>query len=168
MIKKKKYKIGDNIIELGKVFRIFKIKKEKNSQGSYEPVIYFRPYYDDKTSEGVVCSIPVKNINVAEIRKPINKRMLNELILSLKERIIIVNFSPITELKEQLNSNNPIDTVELIKLLHKEKKVKLGNFSSSKKYILNLSMDKIVQEFALVGRVSLEQARNNIDLALQE
>jgi RNA polymerase-interacting CarD/CdnL/TRCF family regulator len=163
---KKKYKIGDNIIELGKVFRIFKIGREKNNDGQYERVIYFKPYFDDKLSKGLTCSIPVKNINRANIRKPINKKMLSELLLKLKKSRIALNISQIAELKKYLNSSDPSDTVELIKLLYKEKKNKPDNFSSNKKYMLNLSLDKIVQEFALVGRVSLEKARENINLAL--
>ena|SRR3972149_5982504 len=167
MIKKKKYKIGDNIIELGKVFHIFKVVKTKSKDGAIERVLYFKPLFGEGSSASLICSIPSKNIKLTKIRKPINIKQLKELISRFGDKSITLKTEPGSDYKEYINSNDPVDTVDLIRHLHSERKKSPDNFSSSKDHILKTSKDKLVQEFALVARTTLEKAKEKIDLALK-
>lgn len=164
---KKKYKVGDKIVEIGQVFRIFKIKREKNGEGEYERVIYFKPYYNTKYATDLVCSIPEKNIDKTHIRKPISRGELKVLFQKLKKRKRIADFPSITKTKENLKSADLSDTINVLKILYREKKKKPESFTKSKKEVLNSALDKVVQEFALVSGASLEKARKKINLALQ-
>jgi RNA polymerase-interacting CarD/CdnL/TRCF family regulator len=165
-MKKRKYKVGDKIVELGQVFKIFKIKKIIDTNGKLEKVIFFRPYYQTKQVASLVCYIPIKNVEKTKIRKPISQKEYRQLIKKLKKKIKVEEFPAINKAKELLKSNNPADTVEVIKTFCKEKE-KSENFSKSKRDILNLAMENLVEEFALVGGVSLDKARERINLALQ-
>lgn len=166
-MKNRKYKVGDKIVELGEVFRIFKIRKEKNDEGVYERIIYFKPYYKRNNSSGIICSIPLKNINKTSIRKPISRKELKGLFKELKKKNRIEAFPPINESKVLLKSDDLADTVKLLKILYKEKKIRPESFSKSKKDVLDSAFERLTQEFALVGGVSLEKAKDEIALALQ-
>lgn len=164
MKKKKKYEVGDKIVEVGQVFKIFKIKKVKNSNGELEKVIFFRPYYKTKQGNNLVCSIPVKNIKKADIRRPISREEFRQLINKLKKKWKVEEFPAINKPKELLKLSHPSDTVRLLKTLWKEK-AQSENFSKSKRDIFNLAMERLVQEFALVSKVSLKEARKRINSA---
>lgn len=167
MKKKKKFEVGDKIVEFGQVFKIFKIKKVKNSDGKLESVIFFKPCYTTNELASIVCSIPVKNIEKAEIRRSISQKKLKELIKKLRKKTEEENFSNINEAKELLKSSDPADTVKLLKRLWKEKNKESENFSKSKRDLFNSAMERLVQEFALVSGVSLEKARKRIKLTLR-
>lgn len=165
-MKKRKYKVGDKIVELGQVFKIFKIKKIKDSNGDLGRAIFFKPYYPTKQIASLVCSIPIKNIEKTKIRKPISQKEFEQLIKRLSNKKNLAEFPAINKAKELLKSSNPADTVEVVKTFCKEKE-NSENFSKSKKDIFNLAMENLVEEFALVSKVSLEAARKRIKLALQ-
>ena len=167
MKNKEKFKVGDNIVELGQVFRIFKIKRVKNGDGELEKVLFFRPYYQTKNIASIVCSIPIKNVELTSIRQPMTEQEFREYTKKLKKRIKLDIFPAINTIKVLLKSNDPDDTVMVLKVLYNEKKKKPENFSKSKKDIFNLAMEYLVEEFALVGGVSLDKARERINLALQ-
>lgn len=167
MKKKTKFKVGEKIVEFGQVFKIFKIEKAKNSNGELEKVIYFRPCYTKNKSAGLICSIPVNNVNKTNMRKPISLNQLRKLNNELKKRRKLQSFSNINEAKELLKSNDPSDTIKLLKTLWEEKRNKSENFSKSKKDVFSSALERLVQEFASVLGVSLKEARAKINLALR-
>lgn len=162
-----KYKVGDKIVEFGQVYRIFKIENQKNSEGKLEKIVYFNPQYKTNQNNTLVCSIPALNIEKTGIRKPMSKDRLEKLMRSLRSKKSIEKFSDINKAKILLKSNDPADTVRLLKTLWREKNKVNENFSKSKKDIFKLAMENLVQEVALVEGVSLEKAREEINLTLQ-
>lgn len=162
------YKVGDKIIESGQVYRIFKIKKQKNSEGKLEKIVYFNPHYKTAQNTSVICSIPALNIEKTGIRKPISKNRLERLMQNLTSKKTVEKFSDINKAKMLLKSNDPADTVKLLITLWREKNKETENFSKSKRIIFDLAMENLVQELALVEGVSLEKAREEINLALQD
>ena len=168
MPKKKTYKVGDKIVDYGKVFRIFKVKKEKNSDGEVERVIYFKPYYREKRTPSFVCSIPLKNIEKTEIRKPLSADEVKLLFRKLKRRKKLEEHTDISKTKELLRGNDPVNNVNLIRILWIEKKHKAEYFSKNKRDVFNSAIDRFAQEFALVKGVSLKKAKERVHLALQD
>ena len=168
MSKKKTYKVGDKIVDYGQVFRIFKIKKQKNEDGELERVVYFKPYYPDSKNSGVICSIPFKNIEKTEIREPLSADEVKSLFRKLKRRKKFEESTDISKTKELLRSNDPGSNVDLIRILWIEKKHKAEYFSKNKRDVFNLAIDRFAQEFALVKGLSIEKARERVHLALQD
>jgi len=167
MKKKKKFRVGEKIIDLGQVFRIFKIEKKKDSNGKPEKIVFFKPYYQTEKTQSMVCSIPMENINQTNIRKPIKKREFETLIEKLKKRKNTNGFYDLNKAKSLLKSNNPSDVISLLQSLNTEKKEKKENFSKSREDILRKTINLLIQEFALVSKITLEKAREKIDSALK-
>jgi RNA polymerase-interacting CarD/CdnL/TRCF family regulator len=168
MKRKRKFKVGDKIVELGQVFAIFKIKKIRNGNGELERVIFFKPYFKTKIATNLTCSIPENSIKETGIRRPISPKELGRLIKKLGKKGDIEKAIVINEAKNLLKLNQPSETVELLRMLWLEKNQKPESFSKSKKDIFNLALTRLIEEFALVGRTSLEKAKKEINLALQK
>lgn len=167
MSKKKTYKVGDKIVDYGQVFRIFKIKKQKNDTGELERVIYFRPFYQGAKNSGVVCSIPLKNLELAEIRDPLSVKEIKLLFVKLKKRKRNIEYSDIGETKELFKRYDPESDIMLIRTLWKEQQDKSESFSKNKRDIFHSVVERFSQEFALVNGLSLEKAKEKVYLALQ-
>lgn len=167
MTKNKNYRVGDKIVDYGKIFRIFKVIREKNSDGEIERVIYFKPYYREKGSPNVICSIPLKNIEKTELRKPISADEVKILFRKLKRRKKIEEPTDINKAKELQKSNDPANNVDLIRILWVEKKDKAEYFSKNKRDVFNFAVDRFAQEFALVKGLSIKKAKERVFLALR-
>ena len=168
MAKKINFKVGDKIVDSGQVSRIFKIKKQKNDDGELERVVYFKPYYPNTKNSGVICSIPLKNIEKTEIRKPLSTDEVKRLFRKLKKRKKFEENTDINKTKELLKGNDPVTNVDLIRILWIEKKHNAEYFSKNKRDVYNLAIDRFAQEFALVKGLSLEKAKERVHLALQD
>ena len=168
MAKDINFKVGDKIVDSGQVFRIFKIKKQKNDDGELERVVYFKPYYPNTKNSGVICSIPLKNIEKTEIRKPLSTDEVKRLFRKLKKRKKFEENTDINKTKELLKGNDPVTNVDLIRILWIEKKHNAEYFSKNKRDVYNLAIDRFAQEFALVKGLSLEKAKERVHLALQD
>ncbi len=169
LMKKNKFKKGDKIVEFGHVFKVFDIKRQKNSNGEFEKVLYFRPYFESTKTSAITCSIPVNNVEKTLIRRIITRKELRELTKKLKKKNIKneEEFPAINIVKALLDSNDPADTVRVLRILWREKSKKTETFSKSKRDVFNLAMDRLVQEFALISGASLEDANQKIRLSLQ-
>ena len=163
---KSNYRVGDKIVEFGQVFNIFQIKNQKTADGKFEKIIFFKPYFKINNASNIICSIPLNNIEKTEIRKPISTTELKVLFKRLK-KVNSNNISlTIIRAKELLKSDNPKIMIKLLRILYKEKKNQPDSFSKSKKDVFDSAMDKLVQEFALVSRITPDKAREKITFAL--
>lgn len=163
---KSNYRVGDKIVEFGQVFNIFQIKNQKTTDGKFEKVVFFKPYFKINNASNIICSIPLNNIEKTEIRKPITTKELKRLFKRLK-KANSNNFAlSIIKAKELLKSDNPLTMIKLLRILYKEKKTQPDSFSKSKKDVFESAMNKLVQEFALVSRSTPDKAREKITFAL--
>lgn len=163
-----KFKLGDKIIDFGTVYKIFKINKKKDKDGKTQKVMYFKPYFKNRLNKSIICSIPVKNVERNDIRKPISKKLLNKLYKKLKKKIKVNSFPNISNIKSMFNSNNPHKMVRVLKILSEEKKEREKGLSRSKKEIYDKVLKSLAQEFAFVGKASLEKTEEKIKKALGE
>ena len=153
----KKFKVGDKIINFGQVFRIFKIE-EKKIEGRLENILHFKPYYKGTDNTGLVCSIPKRNISQTNIREPISMDRFSELLGLLSKRSNKEAPSSVNDAKEVLNSNDPEQVVDILRALWKVKKRKSDEFTKGKKDALELALKRLIEEFALVGDTTLDEA----------
>lgn len=164
---KKPFKVGDKIVDFGQVYRILKIEKRKNAKGEEEKVIHFKPHFKTKQNKSLVCSIPVKNIDLAHIRRPISKKELKKLLkeLSKKPEKKTVNTK---KTRDALNLNDPYKTAQVLRKVWADKNDESTSFTKAKSDIFSLSMKRLVEEVALVEGVSVAKARKKIRLALKK
>jgi len=150
----KSFKVGDKIIDFGQVYKIFKIEKK---------VVHFRPYYKTKQNRTLTCSIPVKNIGLTNIRKPISKNRVKKLLERLSEKEERGEPVNAKEVGEKLKLNRPETTARILKKLWLDKQDLSKNFSGSKRNIMNLSIKQLVEEVAFVLDISIAKAKKKID-----
>lgn len=165
----KKFKVGDRIVRFGKIYRIFKIKKQKNIDGNEEKIIFFRPYFKAKREKkSLSFSIPVENIDRANIRRPVSKKELKELLTKLSEKSDIEKIINVTKAREVLVLSDLNKTIQILKALWREKNDKSQSLTKSKKDALDLSMRYLVEEIAFVSNTSLVTARKKIKKSLEK
>ncbi|HLA03650.1 hypothetical protein A3D84_03290 [Candidatus Woesebacteria bacterium RIFCSPHIGHO2_02_FULL_42_20] len=157
-------KIGSKLVEGGKVYTVYKIE-EKTIDGAPRRIICYKPHFSDYTNDTVVCSLPEDNLQEANIRRPISLTELENIIRNLssgpqREELDVV------EAKVTLGGNDIYESVEILKIYWREKNKNEEGFTKAKKDILNLALEKIVEEVALIQKTSLEAARTAITKAL--
>lgn len=162
------FKVGDKIVDFGQVYRIFKVKKQKNAKGKEEKVIFFRPYFKTKQNRTLICSIPVNNIEKAHIRRPIAKKELKQSLKTLSKKANIKNQINTTQLREKLFLNDTGKTAQVLKTLWLDQKDESTSFTKSRKDISSLAMERLAEEVAFVGGVSIGKAREQIKAALEK
>lgn len=163
----KTFKIGDKIVRFGQVYRIFKIKNTK-SKDRGEKVILFRPYFKTKENRSLIYSIPIDSIDKTNIRKPISKKELRQLLKELSKRPDVKTPIDISKTKERLTLNDPYENVQILKRLRGEKNDESTNFTKSRHDVFKLAIGRLVEEVAFVSGVSLIKARKKIKTALGE
>ena len=160
-------KIGSKIIEGGTAYEVFKIEKSKKGNGD-TTLVYYRPYFNISNNSDIVCSIPEHNISPPEMRKPSSKIEIEEVFVYLSKKSNGNIEVDIMKSKDILRQNSLTQTAEVLKEVFREKKSKGEEFSKSKKDLLEASISKMVEEIALVYRVSLATAEKKISSALDK
>lgn len=166
--KKAKFKVGDRIIEDGRVYRIFKVRRRKDENGEKNgKIIFFKPHFKKKEENGLTASIPVSNVDDARIRKPLTKKKLKKILklLSKKTKKKKVNT---TSVKSDLNKNKPKLNAKLLKQLWLDKHDDSTSFSPSKKAVYRKALRSLSEETAYVKDMSLRKARRSLKKKLKK
>jgi RNA polymerase-interacting CarD/CdnL/TRCF family regulator len=152
-----KLKVGSKFVERGEVYEVFKICKGK---------IYYRPFFAKSRNNSFVCSIPRENLEMINIRKPITKSELKEVLKSLSRKSKAEIKLDITAAKSTLNLNQIDKSVSVIRRFWAVKTREGDGFTRAKGEVLKLAVSRIVEEVALVGKLTPEKAEEKIKLAL--
>ena len=160
------FKVGDKIVRFGQLYRIFKIKRQK-TKGKEERTIFFRAYFRTKQNRTLTCSIPVKNIDKATIRRPISKKELKILLKKFSKKFDIKKPISLAQVRGVLDLNDMDETAWILKNLWIEKKDKSKNFSESKKNVFRALKKQLIEEVACVSGISLVKAREKIKAVLK-
>jgi RNA polymerase-interacting CarD/CdnL/TRCF family regulator len=156
-------KVGDKIMDNGQVQRVYEIKtREKN--GETVKIALFRPYYKKGKDTTVLSSVPVKNFNEANIRKPMDKSTLKDVRAVLKDGVENSELE-LKDLKEKMNENDPFETATVAKYLWIEKKDR-EKLPPSKKKIYKKALRALSEEFAYAMGKRPEKAKASVKRAL--
>ena len=158
----KKYKVGDKIVEFGEIYRIFKIDKKKQNDGSVEEIIHYKPLSKIGNASTIICSIPLSKVDQTAIRDPLTKEQFTFFLKELQE-IKVEIFNDINEARSALKSNTPLENLTAIKALKKESTT-VDYFNKNKTDLLNFAIEKVALEFSLVFNTSLQKAKDKINL----
>jgi len=157
-------KVGSRIIECGKVYTVYKIE-ERLVGDKTQRIIFYKPHFVNSNYGTVICSMPEDNLTEANVRQPISTAELKEIIgkLSAKPQELVLDA---IDAKLTLNGNDIYKSVEILKVYWKEKNENKDAFSKSKKDILELAFEKVIEEVAVVKGVTLDAARLTLTSAL--
>lgn len=167
MTENKQYKIGDKIVEFGQVFRIFKIETRKDGEGNTMRILHFRPHFKSNDNKGMVCSIPEHSIKDTNIRRPVSKETIKELIVTLSTKPKRIIETDVNTLKEILGQNDLFETARVLRTLHVERST-TEFFTKSKRDMFELATSRLVEEVALVVDMDIEKADSKIRSALSK
>ena len=163
--KKRTIGIGSKLIEKGQVYRVFSIKREKIN-GSYEKVIYYKPYYKDSINSSVVCSIPIRSIEDTLIRRPITKGEANGILKGLSKRTRAKSLDT-NAAKDSLKLNDIYESARVLRRYWREKKRNKESFTKSQKDVLEVAFNRIIEEIALIYKISPTRSREKLTNALK-
>ena len=165
---KKSFRVGDKIIDFGQVCRIFEVRKKKNKKGEEERVIFFRPYFKTKLNKSYICSIPVKNIEKAKIRKPVSKTELGKILRKMTEKPKKDPPINIVKLRDKLKLNSFQETTQVLKKLWLDKNDGSTNLTGTKKRVFDMAMKRFTEEMALLTNTTPKQAKEKIKRRLEK
>jgi RNA polymerase-interacting CarD/CdnL/TRCF family regulator len=159
-------KIGDKIIDFGRVYRVFKISKSKSSQGKTR-LIYFRPFYRKNNNQDLVCTIPEDNLSETNIRRPLSKKAIREGLAKFSLFSVpsgLINFD---QTKRITSMNDFFAMVDLAKDLYYSRKGENKEFTVSQKRVFNSLIGRVSEEAAFVLAQKPDQVKKKIDLLLR-
>jgi RNA polymerase-interacting CarD/CdnL/TRCF family regulator len=159
---------GDKIVDLGRVYRIFKVKKRRGAKGALEKVLHYRPYFKTDKNKDVVCTIPLKNIKLANIRKPISQRQLGKIFQMLSAKPNGKKAVKAVKLKSEINLNDPFKTARALKKLWLDKVDQSTSFTLAKKRVYKAAVRRLTEEVAFVGRSTPAKAKEKIFRRLEK
>ena len=165
MTKDVAFKKGEKFIEFGNVYVVTKMEI-RDYDGEKKRVICYEHYFkSDLNGDNIICSIPEDSLNITNIRKPISKDDLKEIIkiFSSKSRQRKIRIETV---KDILINNDPFETAKAIKRLDWESK--RDSISISKNMLLKKLKITLSKEIALVMGKTPEKALREIDRLLSD
>ncbi len=157
-------KVGDKIVDNGRIFRIFKIGI-REALGEKNKIVYFKPYFANGSNTSTIVSIPLKSLKSSDIRKPVDKSKIREVrnLLAIKNSNSKIDTDI---LKEKISENEIEQTALVAKYLWQEKNDEDKSFSLTKRRLLDEAIRSLSEEFAFVLGKNLDSAEKSIKRAL--
>jgi RNA polymerase-interacting CarD/CdnL/TRCF family regulator len=157
------FKEGDKIVRFGRVYEIYKIAEEENPEtGEREELMYFKPVYESQANRTLICAIPIKNLELTNIRMPMCEAECDELLQLLDSKYEMKGRFNTRLAKEILKSNEPDKIAMMLKKLAIVKRDPDTNFTYTKKTVFRQGVKLLQEEIALVKCIPLEEARNKV------
>jgi len=166
MDKRKRIRVGSKLVEMGCVYRVFKIEKRREN-GSSQRIIYYEQYYPKPDSMMIKCSIPEYNFEEANIRQPIPKKEVKTVLNNLSAKEANGDGLDDVKAKEDVKLNDIHITTGVAKTYWYAKKDTEVDFPKKRKDILECAICRMEEEIAVVLKVSPSTARDRITRALQ-
>lgn len=154
-----KYKVGDKLVENGRVFEIFKLEEEE-SDGQKIITAFFRPVYDEGT--GLIGSIPVENMEDDEFREPSTVTEVNQSLRVLSKKNSNDLRVDTDELDDRLKTNQIKASASVANLLWVDKNNEDTSFSPTKRRLFRKAVRAVSEEYANAKDTTLEKAEKMI------
>ncbi len=168
MAKKVKFKRGDLVVDKGRVYKIFKVRKREGDEGEEQRIVHYRPLFENRKNETLEVSIPAENMKKSGIRKPVTKKKMKEYLKSLEELKDIDKRLNIKSAKAVLGDNDIDETVEMLRMSWADKLNEEVNFTTSKRRVFKRLKSRIAAEMAAIMDISLNDAQKKINEALSK
>lgn len=170
MLDDRPIEVGDDLVEFGKVYKVFKIADKVSFNGTLEKHVFFKPFYATADNNTLSCSVPVGKLKEANIRRPLPKQDLSELIAKLSSTLahVKVPILDVNEAKNIFKLNDPLETAKVLRSIWNEIKAQGVDTPKSRKDIFELSIKSLAQEVALAYELTIEKAEKKLRKALEK
>jgi len=168
MSKKRKFKVGDKIVDHGQIHRIFKIKKIKGFAGKKEEHLFYKQFFKRDKDQSLICSIPESNVKEANLRRPASRKKIRQTLRLLKKKPNGEAKVSVADAASFFKENDPREIARLLRLLWVEKQDKDKPFATRKKIIFKNAMRYLTEEISLVQKIGLKKARQKIRKRLKK
>lgn len=168
---KHKFKVGDKIIDIGQVHRIFKIKKKENSDGETEKLIFYKPFFKSEKDPSLICSISQSNLSETNLRRPASKKKIKETLKLLSKEPETVTKVDVRTASVYSKNNDLAVITRSLKMLwweRVEKKYEGKSLTSKKKRVYQNAMRHLTEEISIVEGISLKKAKEKIKRRLRK
>ncbi|MDD3679312.1 MAG: hypothetical protein PHX72_00395 [Candidatus Shapirobacteria bacterium] len=162
-----KLKIGDKIIDFGRVYRVFKISCHKTPAGE-KRVIHFRPYFKRSGNRSLVCTIPEESLLKTNIRRPVGSGEARVLLRKISTPAQTTKGADLDWARQVIAENDLASMVDFLKYLYYGRKREEKDFTTSQKRIINSLINRIAGEVGLALRKKPEQVRESINCNLKK
>jgi len=154
MSTKNTYKVGDILVDSDQIYKIYEIK---------DGLIHYKPvWHKEDRHESLTCTIPEENVFKAGMRRPLTIEQIEEFLAELKKIDTTDKLIDYKLVKETLFLNDPTKTAPLLRLLWNNKG-KGETYSRTDEDMLSAIMKHLVEEVALVLKITPEEARQKIE-----
>ena len=162
-------KVGDELVEYGKVYKVYKIADKEMYNGKIEKHVFFKPLFETSENHTLSCSVPLRNVKLANIRRPWGKKKINR-IITILTREFEGEYEPIdvNEAKDILKLNNPSKSARVLRNIWVELNDDELNTTKSRKDVFELSIKTLAQEVAFAYNLTLEKAEAKLTRALKK
>ncbi|OGM28487.1 hypothetical protein A2801_00940 [Candidatus Woesebacteria bacterium RIFCSPHIGHO2_01_FULL_41_10] len=167
MLEDKPLVVGDAIVELGSVYRVYKVGKKVTFNNENLEHIFYKPVYDTPENRTLDCSIPVKNIDQARMRRPISRQKINEIMVFLSTHQTVRIEVDLNQSKEDLMQNDPHVSAQVLKRIWMELQRDDVNATTSRQSLFETALTRLSQEVALKFEITLPQAKKKLERALK-
>jgi len=159
----KNLKVGSKIVDRGKVYRVFKLEKTNSRSKAFGGrLVHYKPHFKESPDYGIVCSIPQSSLYESNIRKPLSKNEIDNILKGLSKKGIIDTDLDLNVCEDVLKENSLHKTAEILRKFYRAQK-KLGEeFTKKYRDFLDRIFEHVVEEVALVFGTSLEGAREKV------
>lgn len=168
MAKKVNFKRGDLVIDKGRVYKIFKVRKEENEDGEEQRIVHYRPLFENRKNETLEVSIPAENMKKSGIRKPVSKKKMKEYLKSLEKLKKMDKRLNIKSAKAVLGDNDIEETVDMLRMSWADRQNEDVNFTTSKRRVFKRLKNRVAAEMAAIEDISLNDAQKKINEALSK
>lgn len=157
------FQSGDVLVRFGKVYKIFKVKKNKKQKS-----IYYKPLYvRTKRNNELICSIPLQNIKQTKIRRPLSKAKFEDFLISLNKLMKDETKVDLKD-KEIFYSINLTKKSKVLRKLWKAKHNLDRKISATEKNFFNRLIESTKEELAYLFEIDPDQAEQKIYSELGE
>jgi RNA polymerase-interacting CarD/CdnL/TRCF family regulator len=161
-------KVGDELVECGRVYKVFKVAAKRGFDGKVSTHVFFKPLYMTQDNRNVNCTIPLDNLEQANIRRPVDKKKMAKILDFDLDAEDDEDELDINSAKEKLKKNDPMVSAQVLKSVWLEIAEDVEGATKSKKDILALSIQSLTQEVALTFGLSLEKAEAKLQKAVEK
>ena len=161
-------KAGDKIVRYSRMWKVFKIKKQTNSDGKKDKIIYYRPVFPINKSGALSLCIPESKLKGTQIRRPIPVKTIVSSLKSLNRKPEQKKPINLIKIRENLEQDVFDTTIEVLRRLWWIKRKDVDAFTKSKESVFKLAIKKLSEEVAYAYGIPLTKAREKIRDYLKE
>jgi RNA polymerase-interacting CarD/CdnL/TRCF family regulator len=158
MINNIHFKKGDILIDFGKAYIVSEIKNQKNFEGITEPFIIYKPWLDDWPDRSLVCSIPMSSLSSSNMRRPLKKVEINNLLNLTNDKVEFSKFHDDVKFDEILQSNDLVKIIKLLIRLWVPVKDQTNKTSKTRRRTCSDAIEILSLEIGIVYNIPREKA----------